>query len=404
MQAEFAGQSAARFFGGEAFEQAIQLSLLSVLCFSAAVGWAARWLAPVRSETPTAELRQLRPGILFGVWLVLSLARELTRNVMAGSGLVQISGPFLVLSMAAMLLLFQYSFSTGRQWGLTSVLLGMEIVNGFLGFFSSFKTVIFVFVAGGMTFVASQRKIWPVAILMLVLALGLGNFWQTIKSDYRRFVAGEDEGQQTINMPIEERAKYLARAVDGLDWAGYQRGMDMMLERFGYTTFFGYCIQNVPAGVPHARGRLWGEALAHVFMPRFLFPDKQVFNDSDRTNEFTGIRVADADEGASIGIGYVAESYVDFGVPGMFIPIFLFGLAVGGGYGLIVRSAPNYLLGAAFGTAMLMRSGFYLESSNAKMLGSLVIAVAIYTLVLKFGGRRIWRFITVPVSSPSVRP
>ncbi len=68
-------------------------------------------------------------------------------------------------------------------------------------------------------------------------------------------------------------------------------------------------------------------------MPRFLFPDKPVLDDSERTRTYTGMNVAGMEQGTSIGIGYIGESYVDFGPVKMFAPIFLLGLL----YGLIYR-------------------------------------------------------------------
>ena len=48
---------------------------------------------------------------------------------------------------------------------------------------------------------------------------------------------------------------------------------------------------------------------------------------------YTGSRVAGTEEGTSIGIGYMAESYIDFGPIYMFVPILLLGVF----YGLIYR-------------------------------------------------------------------
>lgn len=394
LQAELAGVSLGRYAGGEEFESAAQLSLLGVFCFAGGAALAARWVAPARQTPQWSELRALLPKRLVFVWLVLSLSLVTVSTLLQGSGILQIVQPLLYIYLGAILLLFQYVLFTQQQWIWAWFALGTEIVMGFLGYFGGFKTVIFLFVLASVTFADRRRKVWAQVAAMLLLAVGLGNFWQAIKSDYRRFVGGGEEGQ-VVNVSLSERLGYLQNALDAMSWETYRETMDSTLERIGYITYFGHCLRNVPAGVPHSDGRLWREAVAHVFMPRILFPNKQEFNDSDRTNEFTGVSVADVTQGTSIGIGYVGESYVDFGVPGMFVPIFMFGVAVGAGYGLLVRLAPNPLIGAAFGTAMLMRSGFLLESSNAKMLGGLVITVGVYVVVLKLFGKPLMRWISV---------
>ena len=68
----------------------------------------------------------------------------------------------------------------------------------------------------------------------------------------------------------------------------------------------------------------------------------------------------------------MAESYVDFGIPFMFVTLLLFGMLLGMGYGWLVRLAPARILGCAIGTIMLLRCGVDVASSNAKMLGTLV--------------------------------
>jgi hypothetical protein len=83
----------------------------------------------------------------------------------------------------------------------------------------------------------------------------------------------------------------------------------------------------------------------------------------------------------SIGIGYVGESYIDFGPIFMFVPIFLLGVF----YGLINRffiAKTQYkLLGSAFGVSVLVFNAYAIESSNAKILGG-TLSVALASAVI----------------------
>ena len=91
----------------------------------------------------------------------------------------------------------------------------------------------------------------------------------------------------------------------------------------------------------------------HPLMPRLFFPNKPAINDSDRTSAYSGVWVANVDQGTSISIGYMGESYIDFGRWGMFIPVFLWGWLVGGCFDYLRRKAPHPLLGIALASCLL---------------------------------------------------
>jgi hypothetical protein len=82
--------------------------------------------------------------------------------------------------------------------------------------------------------------------------------------------------------------------------------------------------------MPHENGAILSAALTHILTPRVLYHDKpNLPSDSAKVRRYAGVWVAGDRQHTSIAFGYVGESYVDFGVPGMFVPIFLFGLVVG---------------------------------------------------------------------------
>jgi hypothetical protein len=159
--------------------------------------------------------------------------------------------------------------------------------------------------------------------------------------------------------------------------------------RVSYVNFLALCIINVPSQVPHEDGALWLEAVQHVMMPRFLFPSKAALYDSERTTMYTGQQVAGVAESTSIGMGYVAESYVDFGPFLMFAPIF----ALGAFYGLIYRwfaiRSRLPLAGTAIATAILVFGGYTIETSCAKLLGGNLSASLIFGVVYLAGGTQL---------------
>ncbi|MGH7192692.1 MAG: hypothetical protein ACREJM_04055, partial [Candidatus Saccharimonadales bacterium] len=149
----------------------------------------------------------------------------------------------------------------------------------------------------------------------------------------------------------------------------------------------------VPARKPHQKGELWLDAIKHVCMPRALFPNKRVVNDSERTNRFTSRNVAGADQGTSISIGYMGESYIDFGPVGMFVPIFLLGIYYGWIYRWFVRRAANPLLGMAIATSLLLFSAHLLESSNVKIVGGAMAGLLMLAVLQAIAGARFWGFV-----------
>ena len=191
-----------------------------------------------------------------------------------------------------------------------------------------------------------------------------------------------------------ERYGFLVDRSLMLEAADLSRGLESGVERLGYLEYFARSIQTVPSQIPHQEGRLWLEAMAHLVTPRFLFPEKREINDSDRTNAFCGVRVADADQGTSISIGYAGESYIDFGPVLMFVPILLLGMFWGWGYRWMSNCSSERPLAIAAGVVFVMSGALYFESSNLKILGGGVIALIVWTLLLRLGGSAMSRFLT----------
>lgn len=83
----------------------------------------------------------------------------------------------------------------------------------------------------------------------------------------------------------------------------------------------------------------------HVLQPRILFPNKEAIDDSKMVNKYATRKVAGAKQGASFSLGFMAESYIDFGPYLMFIPIFCVGWLLGFIYKIIIQQSINYLWG-----------------------------------------------------------
>ena len=217
-----------------------------------------------------------------------------------------------------------------RGFGLLLLVTGLEVVKGFTGYFADFRMVLFVLFVGVFSV---HPKLKPGTILAgLVVgsvALTLGAFWSATKKNYRSFASGHSVWQVTV-VPIEDRLGYLMNKMYESDWTTMTIGFDRLARRWGYVDFLAATMRNVPAHVPYQNGALIGAAVMHVIEPRLLFPDKPRLNDNQLTAKYAGLRLdARTSYGTSIGLGYVAELYIDFGVPGTIFVMFVLGFLGG---------------------------------------------------------------------------
>ncbi len=281
---------------------------------------------------------------------------------------------------------------TGYIFLLLAIL--MELATGFIGYFANFKSVFFVLVVAAMTSLLALkgRRLFLISAMALLL-FALGVVWTAIKTDYREFL-NQGSGEQEIVVSAEESFTGLANLVSNLSWDHVTNGLDAMILRVSYVNYFALTIINVPDKMPYENGALWGGALKHIVTPRVFFPEKAAISDSDRSVLYTGAQVSGEAQGTSIGIGYVAESYVDFGPVGMFAPIFLLGVFYGLIYRTFVLHSRYALLGSAIAAAILIFGAYTIETSNIKIVGGNVTVLIVMTLFFKFFGRPLWSFLT----------
>ncbi len=267
--------------------------------------------------------------------------------------------------------------------GLALTIFIIETIIGFFGFFGAFKTVFLILIIALAAH--NKRRVFGINlkfVVVLVPLVILALVWQTIKVDYRVFQS-QGKATQVSEVSIEEKAQYLMVVLSELRPVVVISSFDSLVSRLGYTEFFGHAIATVPDQISFQHGRLWGEALVHVTTPRIFFPDKPNLDDSERTREFTGIQVANAEQGASIGLGYAAESYIDFGPYLMFVPVFILGFAFGYGYRLFLGSNFPSFVGFSVANSFVITSGFLFESSGIKVFGGMLSMLMVNLVLFK---------------------
>jgi hypothetical protein len=82
-------------------------------------------------------------------------------------------------------------------------------------------------------------------------------------------------------------------------------------------------------------------------------------------------------------MGYMAESYVDFGRYWMFVPILLLGMLWGAMYAYFIRRSAIYPVGVALSTALLINAS-QVEIAEVKLLGGMVMKFLVFAVLLRF--------------------
>jgi hypothetical protein len=286
-------------------------------------------------------------------------------------------------------------FLKQRSYEILWLTVGLEVTVGFSGFFSGFKQVFFVLAVAYMslgTRLRGRRLAFVAAITGLVFALGV--VWMTVREDYRDFV-NAGTGMQIIKVKMERRLSKLLQLIADSDAEDYVDGADRLAKRIAYVDMFSYVLKRVPESIPHEDGEIWGRAIRHVLMPRVFFPEKaHLRSDSDMTIIYTGLTLGSDRQGTSISMGYIVESYIDFGSTFMYAPIFVLGLLWGGMYRYFITRAPPRLLGYAVAVTVLIHANQF-GMQLSKLLGSMFMSFIVMALLLKFALPYLRGWITV---------
>jgi hypothetical protein len=342
-------------------------------------------LAPP-SDDQLSEHRRWPPMSLFYLYLttaVLSFALvPLATLSVAIAQPVQAVGS---LKYVVMFMLFATVLSTGNGTKLLLAVVVIEIIIGFSGLFSGFKTVFIVLLLAALSLrIALRGSNILGGIATLVVLFGLGVFWTAVKSEYRDVATGSS-GFQNISASMTDRVGVLlGKAIHPgeIEWG---LATDQLLRRIAYIDFFGATIgvsETAPEPVVFAR---WRDALEHVAKPRILFPDKAALDDTEIFLRYVRGEVGEEGRaGTSISIGYLAENFVDFGFPGMLVPIAIMGVVLGGTLRYFMTRPVAWAVREGIVTASVLTLSAGMELSLAKFLGSTILVSAVLALCLKF--------------------
>ena len=384
----FAGATLVDAFGGPQLQSAVLMGLIGLLL----LGWGGRIgmgkADNRRAHSAEIEIGEIQPFKVFAIYLAI-LAINAGMGMLANRlpSIAQLLLSVVTIKWVILFVLFYAVLQHRRRYGLLWAAVGIEFAVGLLGFFAAFKSVFFLLIVvllGTSDFWNLRRVVLGAVVCGFLILSSI--IWSAIKVDYRDFL-NQGSGIQEVVVPVDERIATLTELTKDLTDEGFFRGVEALIARVSYVTYFAMAIDNVPDKMPHENGRLWRETVQHVFMPRLFFPNKPVINDSERTSLYTGVRVAGQEQGTSISMGYMAESYIDFGPIGMFLPVFLLGLFYGLLYRAFLKWSRFKLLGFALYTSVILFAAYNFETSNIKLVGGITVCAIFAAMFLTFAER-----------------
>jgi hypothetical protein len=276
------------------------------------------------------------------------------------------------------------------RWLVMAGVLALEIVLGVTGFHAGFREPLIMAVLAFLErFDRRNVRHW-VSLGVLFVAMGLlGVAWVSVRVNYReRYLADEAFAQN-------RGARFDSLTAATSLWASQDRGefyanIDKFIDRLWAIYYPALAVSRVPDVIPHTNGKLMIDTLAFVFAPRVFFPDKpEVGSDSDLVRKYSGVWVAGAAQDTDIAFGYAAESYVDFGVPLMFIPVFIWGTFMGVCYAGMFKYFRHRDIAVSVSTVICWLTLYLFERSWAKTIG-LGGTLMIYVGSLSFVLDRLW--------------
>jgi hypothetical protein len=297
-------------------------------------------------------------------------------------------------------------FLDGRPYVAVLIVL-VEVARGFTGFYSEFKEpVLLAILASAEVFRPRKASHWMLVAALLVSAVMLGTVWLGIRSEIRSDISGG---------AVRPRAERLAFAVDeARSWWNSDTDLKMydlddLVERLWDIYYTALALDRVPSQIPHGNGEMMWAAVQHVLMPRFLFPNKvDLPSESEDVYRYTGLRVAGREQATTIAFGSVIQSYIDFGVPLMFLPPLMMGLLLGTLYRWLLNTVHHEEILLAIVAVAFWSTLMSYNVSWAKILGKffttmIYMGILGVTLDKMLYESKVRRAASIAVADPPVR-
>lgn len=346
----------------------------------------------VHKRLPTQTVSSLRQSVLqfssqkvlYAYIISFFISSSLASVAFIFGGLTQIIVSFMKVKWLLFLLFGYQCLLKKENKKLFTLFVLFEFLNGFLGFFSDFKTVVFFLLILVISLI--DRLNFKYVFLVVIIGISLGFFalsWSSIKGDYRKFLNGGSKTQ----VVVVDRDQAIDKLVDlskNINSESLNDAMVGFLDRLQYTYHFAKTIDRVPEVLPFENGKNWLASIEFTTTPRLLNPNKPILEATVKTKKYTGLAYLGNKEGVSFSLGYFPDSYIDFGLYGMMFELLALGILYAGVYNyLLKKSSRNLIFNYATVGAFFMEFNA-LEMDSTYLLGRLFASIVTFYVLVKF--------------------
>jgi len=307
-------------------------------------------------------------GLVFMYVAALALQGAMSQLAYQFPGFTQAILTFRFLHLALLFVILRRLSRPKPNWSIISAVMALEIVLGITGFFAGYREpIVMAIIALFEVFNPRRIQQWVGLAAVGSALMILSVFWISVRSEYRKEFDNETFANSE-SVRITRMGELTSTWMN--DTHDTWNDLDALVDRMWVVYYPALAVTRVPSVLPHTDGSILTGALQHVFSPRIFFPSKaELANDSDMVRRYSGLWVAGSDQNTSIAFGYAGESYIDFGLPWMFIPVLLYGLLAGVAYQELSVHIHHEELRAGLLAVIFWLALYLFERSWVKTLG-----------------------------------
>lgn len=269
-------------------------------------------------------------------------------------------------------------------WMAALIVILVQLLTGFSRFKEVFFAILLIAIFQWRPWVGSKyQKSLNAKIVMLgvpgaAFILGCGLLWTGgLKMAWRDVTWASGASQSPIEI-LAQFSSVLGKAV-----ANFELGhaIDELVQRLASgSMYFSYVLRNVPEITPFESGALLYRAIVNATVPRFLFPEKtNLGGDSWLVRKYTGLNVSGDESGTSVGLGYMPEFFIDYGVLGILILSFAYAFLLIVLMRILAASSKDKFIFIGMSYSLLSAFFMTFDASFAKILAGAMQRTIIFS-------------------------
>ena len=246
-----------------------------------------------------------------------------------------------------------------------------------------------------LSLIRKQILVFLISIIGLVYLGTFGLVWEGgLKQSWRYGLSKGYVGTSTIERLGELSDNYQKT----LEMFDSDRAIESLSARMSSGQgYFSIGIEDKESGrFDHQPGIFAFSALSNL-VPRIFWADKpSLGGDSWMLRRFAGLQVAGDEEGASIGLGYAAQFFIEGGLIGVLCGASIFGLLMAFSHFVLRKASRSTAVGDIAFLVICVANFTTYDASYPKMLNSIVYQTLVFSVLLilmrkSFPMRSVWR-------------